>query len=101
RIEAPYAERTRSYSSLDLMLEYSTTLGPWRVSAYGQLRNALGRKNAVTYVGSRDCGGIGGPPAGVGSTGVDCEGTAPGGGVRDQFEEGLPMLPLFGLRVTF
>jgi len=62
-----------------MMVEYSRSMGPWQVSAYGQLRNALDRENAVTYLGSRD-----------GS-----------GGIRDDFQAGLPRLPLFGVRVAF
>ncbi len=100
RIEAPYAERTGSYASLDLMLEYSRKVGSWQVSAYGQLRNALGRENAVTYLGSRDCG-AGGFLTSVETAGVDCRGADPGARVKDNFQGGLPMLPLLGIRVAF
>lgn len=99
RLEAPNAERTPSYASLDLMVEYTTTLGRWRVSGYGQLRNAVGRRNAVTYSGSVNCAA----PEGVGVNtpwprDLRCGEVS---GMRDLFDRGVPRLPLIGLRVAF
>lgn len=100
RLERPYGERTPSYASLDLMLEYSRAVGAWQVSAYGQLRNVLGRENAVTYLGSRACG-PGSQRIAFAAPAVDCRGSEPGVPVKDNFEAGLPTLPLFGVRVAF
>ena len=81
--------RTPSYASLDLLIEYARAMGSWEVTAYGQIRNALNRDNAVTYSGSRWC--------------QDGETTATGcsGVIEDRFEAGIPRLPLVGLRFTF
>lgn len=84
-VGAPNRLRTPAYASLDLMVEYARMLGRLEVVAYGQLRNALGRANAVTYAGSSWCAG----------------GAACPGGVMDRFEAGVPRLPLFGLRLNF
>lgn len=80
-------ERTPAYAGLDLTAEYVRQFGTWEVTAYGQVRNALGRNNAVTYSGSVGCGG------GAGGRCVD--------GFRDRFEPGIPRLPLIGLRFAF
>lgn len=84
-VGAPNALRTPAYASLDLVVEYARAIGPWELVAYGQLRNALGRGNTVTYAGSSRCAG-----------GAGCV-----AGVRDRFEAGVPRLPLFGVRLNF
>lgn len=81
------AERTPAYAGLDLTAEYVRRIGPWEVTGYAQLRNALARNNAVTYSGSVRCG-----EATVGRC-VD--------GFRDRFEPGIPRLPLIGVRFAF
>lgn len=73
--EQPNAERTPSYASLDLLLDRS---GHWRgvdFSVFVQVRNALGRANAAMYRGSTDQG--------------------------DEFDPGIPWLPVIGLRAWF
>lgn len=90
-LEAPNQERTRSYSSLDLMLEYSAAFEEWQMNVYLQVRNVLNRDNAVTYAGSERCAAS---PGGTGG----CDGAA---GPRDRFQAGLPRLPLFGVRISF
>lgn len=91
RLEAPNAERTPAYASLDAQLAYSRRLGRAELAATLQLRNVLNRKNAVTYSGTdgwEECG------TGEGS---ECE-------LRrgpDRFDAGLPRLPMLGVRVTF
>jgi hypothetical protein len=93
RIEEPAAHRTPSYASLDLLLDYTGDVGGWRVNAYVQLLNALGRRNRVTYAGSVDACAA----ADLGTPGP-CAG---GPVIRDRFRAGLPRLPLVGARVTF
>lgn len=88
RIQAPNAERTRAYHSLDASLHWGRRFGNVSLSAYVQLRNALGRANDVTYSGSvahaiRTRGG---------RTEIVWD---------DLFEPGLPRMPLLGLRVEF
>lgn len=86
------AHRTPAYASLDLLVDYTTRIRTWNVGLYLQLRNTLGRDNRVTYSGSYEsCDGTpvlaGDPCAGV-------------RGVHDEFNAGLPRLPLIGARVT-
>jgi hypothetical protein len=89
-IESPNAERTAAYASLDLLVDWSRTLGGTEIGAYLQVRNALNRANAVTYTGSlRQC--VPDPPTLV----------AVGGGVCDRFDQGVPIMPLAGVRVSF
>lgn len=102
RLGAPNAGRTPSYASLDLMVNYTTTVGSWQFSAYGQLRNALGRNNAVTYSGTVDCGSVAGVRMMSGNNwpaDLRCGSTA--SGLKDVFESGMPRLPLVGIRVAF
>jgi hypothetical protein len=89
-IEAPNANRTPAYASLDLLVDWSGALGALQVGAYLQVRNVLRLANAVTYTGSvRQCTPQ--PPVLV----------PVGGGVCDRFDRGVPLLPLAGLRVAF
>jgi hypothetical protein len=87
RLGEANGRRTPAYASLDLLVEYSRRVGRWDLTAYGQLRNALGRNNSVTYAGSSACA----PEGGMGCV----------GGIDDRFEAGIPRLPLIGLRFTF
>lgn len=74
--------RAPAYASLDLM-------GEWRADVFGvelggflQIRNVLQRANDNVYVGSHlECGS---------------DATLPGCTVVDEFENGLPLLPLLG-----
>ena len=90
RVEEPGAERTPAYASLDALVEWTTTRETWDLTVYGQLRNLLARRNAITYRGSRllcEDGAV--------------EGNCEGGRVDDEFDRGLPLLPAVGLRVSF
>lgn len=94
-LEAPNAERTPSYASLDLMGEYEHAFTDWTLGGYLQLRNAFNRNNAVTYSGSTNCSTDGSPLASFDEL---CAGRA---GLVDRFEPGLPLLPLIGVRISF
>lgn len=87
----PNAQRTPAYASLDLTADYTTTVGSWRITAYAQLRNALDRDNSVTYARSREC------PVG----GVTATRNAPPECRENFFEQGVPRLPLIGVRMSF
>lgn len=84
--------RTPAYASLDLLVDHSTRIRAWDVNLYLQLRNTLGRDNRVTYSGSYEtCDGddvLAGTP---------CDGLRR---VHDDFDAGLPRLPLIGARVS-
>jgi hypothetical protein len=79
----PHAERAPTYASLDLLLDASTRLAGLDIGVYLQLRNALGRENAVIYTGDEP----GCMPGGC------------GGDLRSVYERGMPRLPVVGLRV--
>ncbi|MEX1183748.1 MAG: TonB-dependent receptor [Gemmatimonadota bacterium] len=87
-IEAPNAERTPAYRSLDASLHWTRTIGRGELGAYVQVRNLLDRDNASTYAGSAPIGRIE---------------TRDGSEIvwDDRFESGLPRLPLAGVRVSF
>ncbi len=90
-IESPDAVRGPNYAAVDLLLDWSRSVGKVQIGVFGQLRNVLNRANAVTYTGSLfNCGQPQAPvlvPA--------------GGGVCDRFDRGVPLLPLAGVRVAF
>jgi hypothetical protein len=92
RLEDPYARRAPAYASGDISLDYNTLVGTRELSAYLQIRNVFGRRNPVTYSGS--------PESCLGGTGEDgvCAGSLV---VSDRFDSGIPMLPLFGVRLVF
>src|SRR5690606_21521273 len=94
---APNAERTPSYASLDLLLEYERPYREWDFSAYLQLRNLANRDNSVTYSGSWDCPATGNP-MGPATFNEPCASAI---GITDLFEPGLPRLPLLGIRIAF
>ena len=94
---SPNAERTPSYASLDLMVEYERSFRDWQVRGYLQVRNLSNRENAVTYSGSWDCPASG-TLAGTGTFSQVCESAT---GITDRFESGLPRLPLLGIRIAF
>jgi hypothetical protein len=89
-VEEPNANRTPPYLGVDLLGEWRHAFRSWTLSAFVQLRNALNRTNAVTYVGSFE----------------NCAENTPrrrpaGDGVCDGFDRGLPLLPLVGVSVRF
>jgi len=87
-IDAPNAERTPDYRSLDGMVTWSHGLGRFHLTTYLQIRNILDRDNASTYSGTvpRVVRGRGGNAM------VEW---------IDRFEAGLPRMPLVGARVAF
>ncbi|CAN5784722.1 TonB-dependent receptor [soil metagenome] len=86
RVELPNAERSRSYASLDVLVDWQHQFRSWNLVAYLQVRNALGRNNPAFYRGSKDiCAASGG------------ESIEP----HDDFSNGIPRLPLLGVRVRF
>lgn len=93
RLEEPHGQRTPAYAGLDLMLDYRTEWRNWGVGGYLQIVNVLGRRNAVTYSGSREL--CGGEPADRSQR--PCEDPT----MHDDFQAGLPLLPLLGLRIDF
>ncbi|HXY69645.1 MAG TPA: TonB-dependent receptor [Gemmatimonadales bacterium] len=90
-IESPDAVRGPTYAAVDLLVDWSRTVGKVRVGAFAQLRNVLNRANAITYTGSVNLCVAGRPPLLL----------PVGGGVCDRFDRGVPLLPLAGLRVAF
>jgi hypothetical protein len=87
-VESYHAERTPSYRSLDMSVQWTSTVRGATVSAYAQVRNVLGRDNASTYAGSAPIARVTTP-----------EGTT--FRFDDRFESGLRRLPLVGLRLSF
>jgi hypothetical protein len=89
-VEEPNANRTPAYLGVDLLGEWRHAFPSWTLSVFVQLRNALNRANAVTYVGSFE----------------NCAENTPqrrpaGDRVCDGFDRGLPLLPLVGVSVRF
>ncbi|HSJ08918.1 MAG TPA: hypothetical protein VK928_03370, partial [Longimicrobiales bacterium] len=79
-------QRAADYASLDLMAAWTHSWTSASLTVHAQLRNALGRSNAVTYHSSCLCiQDQAGSEAWLGDT----------------FDPGLPRLPIIGLRVRF
>jgi hypothetical protein len=85
--DAKNAQRGPAYSSLDLLLDWTKRMRSWDLGLFVQVRNALGHRNAVTFIHSAEY----------------CVPSFPNDPacVRDQFENGLPTLPVFGVRARF
>jgi len=80
------AELTPDYVSLDLHVEKRGRLWSKPFGMYLQLKNALGRENNTTYIGSN----------------VYCaEDDGAGCSLEDRFDEGFPTLPLIGFWVRW
>src|SRR5690606_10414922 len=79
----PHGGRAPTYASLDLLIDWSKRFGAFDLGVYGQLRNALGRENATIYTGDEP----GCLPGGC------------GGELHNEYERGLPRLPVVGIRV--
>jgi hypothetical protein len=91
-VEQPNANRAPAYATLDLFGEWRHAFRSWSLSVFLQIRNALNRRNAVTYLGSHQ-------PCPADPSGGDRR-PAPNGGC-DVFDRGLPLLPLVGVSVAF
>jgi hypothetical protein len=89
-IENAGAAEAPAYVVLDLVFDWIHTFRSWQLGVTVQLKNALNRQNAVTYVGSYS----------------SCTQNAPIEqpilpGVCDRFDRGLPLLPLVGVSARF
>lgn len=79
----PNANRGPNYASLDLLVDWATEVGGLNVGVYGQIRNVLGWENATVYAGGSGCLVVG------------CSVNT----LRNAYEEGVPRLPVIGIRV--
>jgi hypothetical protein len=79
----PNASRGPNYASLDLLVDWATNIKGLDVGVYGQLRNVLGWENATVYAGGSGCLVVG--------CSIDA--------LRNAYEEGVPRLPVIGIRV--
>lgn len=86
----PNAERAPAYASASIAAEWAARRGSWDLDVYAQVRNVLPWRSAVTYAGTASCE-VAIPPYRVDGTTDLC----------DQFDRGLPVLPLVGIRVEF
>ena len=86
-VEAPNAGRAPSMTSLDLLMDWTGKIGRFRVGTYVQLHNALDRNNPGPYNGFSPCN--------------DLDPITHGCVPADTFDEGLPRLPVVGVRVAF
>jgi hypothetical protein len=91
-IQAANAQRAPSFATLDLLGEWTKSYRSWRLGVWVQLRNALNRRNTVTYVGSLS--GCHGPIEGTTAIGAS-------DGVCDLFDRGVPRLALAGVSIAF
>jgi hypothetical protein len=79
-----------AYVVLDLVADWIHTFRSWQLAVTVQLKNALNRQNAVTYVGTYSGCNQDSPMERV---------ILPG--VCDRFDRGLPLLPLVGVSARF
>jgi hypothetical protein len=91
-IEEPNDSRAPTYTTASLWIDWSKQFRSWALGIYVQVLNVLGRRNAVTYVGS--LGGCEQPPEGLAVI-------ERSNGICDLFDRGLPLLPLAGVTVAF
>ncbi len=88
-IGLPNDNRTGPYVGLNLLAEWWREVGSSQLTVYVQVRNALNRRNAVTYVGS------------VAACGGEADVIVTPSGVCDRFDRGLPLFPFVGVSVAF
>jgi hypothetical protein len=95
-LEDPFARRSPAYSSLDLVLDWTARFDGWSLGVFVQGRNQLRHDNAVTYESTHlTC-----RPELPGADGFTCPDGSPAER-RDDFLDGIPLIPLLGFRVTF
>lgn len=99
----PGAFRTPTYRSLDLLVDWSRSFRSWGLGVYLQIRNALRHDNVAAYshTSKNHCEHWGYVMVGDELKCLDEWGWYSDPVERDHFDPGLPILPLFGLRVTF
>jgi hypothetical protein len=88
----PGALRSRSYQSLDLLLDWNRSYRKWNLGAYLQIRNALNHSNSGRYLGYRGQYLVGS---------CDYRQAPCVWEPRDEFLPGMPILPLIGFRASF
>lgn len=91
RAGEPGALRGAPYASLDLLLDWSHAFGRWRVGAFAQVHNVLGRENPARYNHS-----VHYPSCGYGQPDPDGQGCT-----VDLWSRGLPRFPVAGVRISF
>jgi hypothetical protein len=89
-IEDPNAVRAPAYAAASVMAEWTIRHARWDLNAFIQLRNVLPSRSAVTYAGTVACSDARPPYR-----------SDPGTGFCDEFDRGLPVLPLAGVRFAF
>jgi hypothetical protein len=89
-IEDAGAAKAPAHIVLDLVADWIHTFRSWQLAVTVQLKNALHRQNAVTYVGTYSGCTQDSPLERV---------ILPG--VCDRFDRGLPLLPLVGVSARF
>jgi hypothetical protein len=88
QLDAPNAARGPQYSSLDFLFDWQHAFRAWTLGGFMQLRNVFNHDNRSAYQGSYVCTNQPLTPASEPS-------------VCDQFQDGLPLVPIIGFRVTF
>ena len=89
-LDMPNAARSRWYSALDLLTEWSKAYSKWRFSVHFELRNVLNRENDITYGVTRN-----GPCWRRTVDAPFCSQSV------DEFQRGVNRMGFFGLRVEF
>lgn len=84
---APNAERSPTSASLDVLMDWTGSIGRLRIGTYVQLHNALNRDNPGSYAGVQHCS--------------EYDRAYNGCVPVDTFHDGLPRLPVLGFRVAF
>jgi hypothetical protein len=86
-VEAPNAGRSPPTASLDLLIDWTGKIRRFRIGTFVQLHNALDRDNPGTYAGLSFCS--------------EFDRIYNGCVPVDRFDDGLPRLPVAGIRVAF
>jgi hypothetical protein len=94
-LDRPFQRRAPGYQSLDVVLTWKHRFEGWTLGAFLQGRNLLGHDNAITYTGTAVA--CNGSPL----VGPDMCGDGTPAQVRDEFQTGIPTLPLLGFTVVF
>lgn len=94
-LDRPLMRRAPGYSSLDLVFTWSHAFRSWSLGVFLQARNVLNHDNGITYSATTPvCAG------GVHVSSYTCSDGSPAR-FRDDFQTGIPTIPLLGLTVAF